>query len=817
MQFASRGVECAMVSLLRDAVRGLRSHSGFSALAFAIFAIAIGAGTVTYSVVCAIVLRPLPFITPERLVAIPSIMPSGGVPSVSTPQDYYAWREQAGAFESLGAFVFGGALRAARSGQSLSLSTGAVSTNLFEVLGVHAARGRLFTAGDGAQASAPVLVLSYETWVRRFGADPHAIGERLEVGATSWQIVGVLAPGVSYPVQFKPVDAYVPYIPSATDLDYRSVATRGLDMSMDVVGRLRPGVSIDQARADIERLSGVLAAAVPGTHLPRPIVTPLLDFVVGPAKSWLLLVLAAVTLVILAACVNVANLLLTRGSLRARELATREALGATRSRIRWSLILEGLFLTISASAAGVGLSVWGVHLAKSNLPAGLARASTIAIDGRVLAMAVAITIMSGLATSSIPAWLVSRADLVTFLKSGGSIVSNGRSRRRSLSTLLVAEVAMVTTILVATLLVVASYVLVSTADLGFDRRDVLAFGYSQDLQGVAKADRPAAIAAFQSALLARVSAVPGVTAAALSSNGPPLVGGSARYSMVIPGYGEARDHDMLEMHPISPGYISMMGIRLLRGRDVTSADRIGTPPVAIIDDSAAQRFFGGRDPVGQVVTFRGDATTIVGLVHNVRFHGPEPDVLPQVYVPIAQASVDVGDLLVRSVEPTAPVAAGVVQAVRPLVGSRSVQPRYLADSFRALTASRRFNAGLLSVFGAVATVIGLVGIYGVVTFAVAQQVKAIGLRIALGATRSHVLRLVFKEALRPTAAGIVIGLGGAYLSSGLARALVFEIAPTSTMVYCSVAAIVTGVALSAAIIPATRAARIDPLIALRAE
>jgi predicted permease len=806
-----------MVSSLRDALRGLRSHTGFSFVAFAIFALAIAAGTVTYSVVDAIVLRPLPFAAPERLVAIPSLSRTGAVPGASTPQDYFAWRERLTSVESLGAVGYAPPLRRTSNGQTEVFSARAVTWNLFESLGVRPRLGRFFNTADETGSTGAPLILSYELWMHRFSGDPAVIGQRLDFGGASREIVGVLPPGVAYPVPVSapPADVYVPYVPEAKELDYQSLA-QGWGMSMGVVGRLRPGVSIDQARAEVARVAAGLASTLPGVHLPQPVVMPLLDFVVGSAKSWLLMILGAVALVVLAACVNVANLLLTRGAVRARELATREALGATRARLCWNLILEGLLLASSASAAGVGLSVWGVRLAKASLPAGLARATTIAIDGRVLAMAVAATVVCGLASSSIPAWLTSRTDLVTFLKAGGSVTGASGKRRRPLLVLLVAEIAFVTTILVATLLVVTSYVLVSTADLGFDRRSVFAVAFEQDLRGVAKADQPAAIAVFQADLLARVRAVRGVGSAALTSNGPPLVGGSARYSITIPGYGVTRDQDMLEMHPVSPGYLETTGTKILRGRDFSAADKTGAPAVAMIDDSAAQRFFGGRDPIGQIVSFRGP-TTIVGVLRNVRFHGPEREPLPQLYVPIAQEYVWFGDLVIRAAGPPAAVAAAVEDAIRPVMGSRRIEPRYLEDSFHDLTASRRFNAGLLSVFGVFATLIGVAGVYGVMAFVVTQQVRSIGLRIALGATRQRVVNMVLLEAMRPTVVGVASGLAGAYAISSLARSLVFGVTPTSPLIYAAVGAVVTLAALTAAIVPAARAAAIDPLTALRAE
>jgi predicted permease len=586
------------------------------------------------------------------------------------------------------------------------------------------------------------------------------------------------------------------------------------------VGRLRSGVTAEHVGAQIAAEFGRAYAGA--SH--APVVVSLLDRVVGPAQPWLVLVLVAVALVLLVACVNVASLLLARAAVRVRELATREALGASRRRLAGTLVVEGLLLSLSAAAAAVALSYWGVDLVKARLPGHLARVPTIAVDARVLAVSIAAAVLSGLAFASAPAWLASRSDLVTLMKSGGGAVVGERRRRRSLGAFLVAEVSFISVLLVATTLVVTSFLIVTTADLGFDRRNLMWVQFSQSLKEVPELERLAVATVFRADLLDRVQATPGVASAALITSGLPLSRSTTRYSIEVPGLGEVRGDDMPLTHEVTPGYFSTVALTLTRGRLFTDDDRFGAPRVAIIDEAAARRFFGGRDPIGQVITFRGP-TTIVGVVRDVRTFGPEIDQPIALYLPLAQQPIAFaqqgGMVVVRTAGPA--TAAGTTAAVREVVrslGNSGAQPPEASladDRFRELTADRRFNAGLMSIFGVIAIAIGAVGVYGTMAFFVAAEVRAIGLRMALGASPGRVMRGVLRDAGWRVAAGIVIGLGVAWAVSGAFASLVFGVTTTSPAVYAGVAAAIGVVGGLAALVPALRAARLDPLVALRTE
>lgn len=507
------------------------------------------------------------------------------------------------------------------------------------------------------------------------------------------------------------MDVFRPYVATAADRDH---ASGGRSYGLHVVGRLRPGATLEQARADVERVNAAVRAAYPANRNigTGTVVLSLKDRVVGPAKSWLLLVLAAVACVVVVGCVNAASLLLARATVRSRELATRAALGASRGRLARTLLLEGLVLACAASVAAILLSLWGVGFAKARLPENLVRVSTIAIDARVLFASIAAAVLCGVLAGGPPAWRISRCDLFEHIKMGGAVIG-GRRQQRSLGAFLVAEVAFVTILLVATTLAVTSFIVVTTADLGFDRHDVMTIYASHPMPNVAKSDRQAAAAVFFADLLDRVRAVPGVKAAGLVSGGSaPLSGTSVRYSVVIPGVGELRGADMFETRGASPEYFAAMGI--LGGRTVPEA-------------------------------------------------------------------------------------------------------RFVGDDFRRFTAGRRFNAGLMGVFGMVAVVIGAIGIYGTMAFVVAQQGRAIGLRMALGASRSNVIRSILSEALGRVTAGAAVGLVGARIVASLFTSLVFGVQTTSPAVYAAVGLGLAAVGVLAAFVPALRAARLDPLAALRSE
>jgi predicted permease len=794
-----------MATLWRDAVRGLRIGSGTTALAFVILTLAMTAGTVTFSVVDNVVLRPLPFSDPDRLVGISSPSIVAGTRALVSPQDYFAWKEGTEALESVAASRPSGSLRLELDGVAETVTATTVTTNLFDVLGVKPEVGGFFDAGHELPGGPSVVVLSHDLWRRRFGANPNVVGRQIRLGQQVREVLGVVPAGVWYPVTAaSPSDVYLPYLVTTAE------RSNGRAFVLSVVARVRPGVAIEQARADLGRLGSA-------------IVLPLHEQVVGPAGRWLLFVLAAVGLVIFLGCVNVASLLLARATTRLPELATREAIGASRYHLSAALLLEGLLLALTSAAAALLLSQWGVKLLAGSLPPGaLTRVTAITVDARVMAVCIAAALLSALVFSSAPAWLATRTDLIGIMRSGAPTTSN--RRYRALSGFVVAQITVVCVLLVATALVVTSFILVTTADLGFDRRNLMTVTYQRQLDGTLEADRPNINRTIRDELLRRVRAVPGVTGAAIATNSSaPLQGSFSRYSLTIPGIGEVKGADAFETRFVTPDYFSVMGMELLEGRLIGSGDRSGAQAVMLINDVAARKFFPNGDAISQVVTFRGP-TAIVGILRGVHFDGPEADTRAEMYFPVDQEGpmnrlrVALGHLVVRTTGDPRRTAAAVTEAISPALGSAVVsEPRYIDDAFRRITATRRFNAGVMATFGTVAFLIGAIGIYAMMAFLVAQQTRSIGIRMALGASASDVLKSVLNDAVLHVIPGVTVGLGCAWATSSLLRSLVFRVDPTHPAVYLAVAALLILAGLGAALMPALRASRLDPLTTLRVE
>jgi predicted permease len=822
-----------MLADLRFALRSLRATPGFTAVALLVLALGIGATTAIYSVVDAVVLRGMPFERADRLMIVEETNPTGkGLAGgyVAAP-NFYDWRAQQTFFEDLAAFQGKGFSVYAPGAEPETLRAMMVSASLMPLLRVSPQRGRVFTAEHEIGGRNRVALISDGLWRRRFGADPNVVGRTFTVGTPAeaasgrgdfgaWEIIGVMPPGFDFPVgRLKPTDVWVPFVPSASE--YPRGDGRSRNYNAQVIGRLKDGVSKDQAYAEMSQITAALKAQHPLWFRDRWVgLTPLQESVVGRARGWMFLLLGSVAFVLLIACVNVANLMLARGASRARDLGVRAALGASRWQLARALLLESLLLSTAGTVLGLCVAAWGVAVLRTSLPASLPRLSDVGMDLRVLTMAAALAGLTGVVFGLLPALRYSRPQLTGALREGGRSGEAGAARERARSVLLVAEVALAVMLLIGAGLFVSSFVRILRVDLGLDVDRVLTIRVSPKVDFAR--DRIDGDMARAAALLddafERVRTLPGIDVAAILSNGSvPLGTGWSRTSFEVPGRPAFDDpDDQPDVKSVSADYFKALRVPVLFGREFTDADRVdGAAPVVIINDVAMQRFFGGKNPVGQLVKVNGDRT-IVGVVRAVRLGGPEADLRPEVITPASRTRAFGGTLILRTAGDPNVLAPAVRDAVRAVLPDVVVpEAETMTAMFDRLVAQRKFNMVVLSLFGALAIVIAAAGIYGVMAYLVTQRTREIGIRMALGAQPGDVRRMVLARAAGLMGAGIVIGVAGGLVLTRFVGAFLFRVEPHDPAVFVAATALLLATGLIAAFIPARRASKVDPMLVLR--
>ena len=810
----------------RHAVRSLLRTPTFTSVALVVLTLSIGATTAIFSVVDAVILRGLPFSDSDRLVAVGELNVKDSVPSalnLTTPQTFLDWRDQQDVFTGLAAVAYA-EISLRREGNALpeNLRAQRLTADFFAVLRAQPILGRPFSREDEVEGRGNVAVISYSLWQRRFAGRPDVIGAHLPGQQASFEIVGVMPPGFSYPVDTyvlgtrERTDVWVPYVFSSND----RVRGNSYGYNLHVIGRLRDGMPFERAQARMSQITAGLAAETPRWYRDRAVkVEPLHEFVTRGVRTWMIMLLAAVSFVLLIACVNLANLMLVRASARTRELSIRSALGGSRWDLSRVLLLESLILSLTGAALGAALAWWGVDLLRSIVPAEVPRAAAIAVDIRVLATTGILAVLAGIAFSLAPVMKFSRPTIPGALNQAER-TSTATIRTKVLrSTLVVAEVALAVVLLVGSGLFLASFSRVTNVDLGLDPNDVLTVQVRvleapADIEQAAQRNRQ-----LLRNVLDRVRVIPGVEVASLAGGGLPLRGDLRTFDFGIPGRELPRNTD-IALNQISPEYFRALKVPLLTGRLFADADTQNSEPVVILNEAAAARYFPGENAVGKVVRLVG-SRTVVGVVGDVRYDGPESAGRTQAFVPITQSRVLGATLVVR----TAARAQGILPAVRQAIWSEfpDALPTRIDDEhsltyyFDALVAQRRFNMLLLALFGALGLSIACVGIYGVMGYVVSQRTQEIGIRMALGARPSTILRSVLGSALLTMMVGTAIGLAGAWVLSGLVRGFLFEVQPHDPKVYAGALAVLATTGLVAAFGPARRASSVDPLIALRAE
>jgi putative ABC transport system permease protein len=781
----------------RDAVRAMLAAPGHSVFVMLVLAAGIGVGTLTYSVVDAVVLKPLPIHRPERLVSIPTR--DQDFKLRITPEIYWRLRDQLGSVEMLAARMNRNGEMATVAGVKSQVTVAHASADVFGMLRLSPGVGRLWTADDEAQGHTDVAVLGYRFWRQQLGGDPSVLGKDVTVGKRTYTIVGVLSAASDHPEVGDLTNAPV-WVPMVVP------RTSSQSSLFGIVGRMRPGVTLTQVAADVQRLADALDW--------EPAVARLHDGYVAGVRQWMLLALAAAGLVVLVACANAANLMLTRSAARSHEMAIRASLGASRRQIVLAVLEEGLLLSLGATAISLLGCIAGVRVARfaviSALP-WMFRASEISLNGRVLAAAAATAALTGLLFSLVPAWHTSRAPLSSLLKDSDTPTATGRRRWRS--TFLTAEIATVVVLVVVSWLFVASLIHATSIDLGIDRANLVAVMPRLEFRAPVDEVRQ------------RIENVPGVSGIALSrASSLPLFGRAfhgAWWTTTLEraegASGSAPPLTALQ-YRVTPNYFAVAGVPFRRG-GTWDADSATAASVVVLDELAARALFGDEDPIGRPVRANEPAGvfTVVGTVPHVYARGPEEAEQPAAYFNLRPEPARMfAGLLVRTSRPPEEMVPLLSELLGP-VGPDLQEPFVFAgeEAVRRLTASRRFNAALMSVFGIVAMLLGAAGVYATMASVVAQQTREIGVRVALGATPGRIQRGVLAMACRHLLVGLGLGVPLAWwLSRGFA-ALLFQVSPADASVYIGVCALVSVVGCLAAWVPGRRAARIDPLVSLR--
>jgi len=808
-----------MRTLLQDvryAARTLWKSPGFTLVAVAALALGIGANTAIFSVVKAVLLDPLPYPDPGRLVWVRESNPGADIPDepASAP-NYNDWRTQGRSFEAVAAFA-NAAATLTEGDEPERVPAVSTSANFFQVLGVAPALGRGFLPEEETTGKNRVVVLSHGFWQRRFGGSHKALGQTITLSGNPYTVVGVAPAGFRNPVQGpKPPELWYPiafnFAQSVRRSDYLSV-----------VGRLKADSTIEQARAELSGIAARLAAEYPSTNAGWGVtVVPLHERVVGNVRQSLWVLMGVVGFLLLIACANVANLLLARAAARRQEIAVRTALGARRGRIIRQFLTESLLLALAGGGLGLLLAAWGVELLVALSPGNIPRLEEVGLDARVLAFTLVLSAATGLVFGLLPALSASKGDLSGSLKEGGSRgATTGRGARRLRSSLIVSEIAITVVLLAGAGLMVRSFMAVQSVDPGFSPERVLTFDFA--LPAAKYKDEPQ-IAAFYEQLASRAATLPGVERAALVS-ALPLSGGASVLSFVVEGRPELPPEKVqdAEFFTVTPDFFDVLGIAHVRGERLNERHREGVPDVGVINETMARKFWPGEDPVGKRLNMGNPATspwiTVVGVVGDTRNSALEKEPYPQVYLPAAQFRQRSMTFVARtSADPLSLVPAvrrelAALDKDLPLYNVRTME-QVLSES----VARRRFQMILIAAFAGVGLLLAAVGIYGVISYSVAQRRHEIGVRMALGAGAPDILRLVVGQGLGLTLAGVGLGIAAALLLTRVLASLLYGVSATDPLTFACVSLALVGVALLACLVPARRATRVDPMVALRYE
>ena len=806
-----------MLQDIRYAVRKLSRTPGFTTIAAFTLALAIGATTAIFSVIDGVLLKPLPFREPERVVRVTNLR--DGNRMVSSVPDFLDIRAQSKSYASLAA-LDAQAMNLTGGSEPERIGAARVGATFWSLLGVTPQVGRGFAPNEDSQSAARTVVLSDGLWKRRFGGDRRIVGKTIALDGNRFTVIGVAPAGFSFPDR---PDVWIPLVFAQDDLNPDG---RGAHW-MGIMGRLAPNVTVAQATSELVTITRRLEQQYPesNTNMSGAVI-PMQEYLVGDVRPALYVMLGAVAFVLLIACANVANLLLVRAASRESEMAVRTALGAGAWRLVRQLVIESVLLAMIGGVFGTLLALWGVDLLLSMAPNGLPRINEVTVNGSVLVFTAGVTAVTGVLFGLFPALHAARANVGGMLKEGMRGSSGGVASRRARNTLVMAEMALAVVLLVGAGLLIRSFSKLLAVDPGFRAERVVTFAIAApDTKYGQYAQRRELV----SNLVERMKRVPGAQGAAVVT-GLPLSNIMMRTSAHIVGTPPERpgERKSTDVAMATPGYFTTMGIPLVAGRDFTDRDGSGAPVVSIVNQEFVKRYFPNENPIGKRIELGWDQDTastggnmtlggeIVGVVANVKRRGLSQEVFPETYASYMQPTFSNFSVVVRSTADPSTVMAAIRAQIRELDRDLPLSDlRQLKELVAASVSRPRFYTTILGVFASIALILAAVGIYGVISYAVSLRTRELGIRIALGATGRQVSGLVLQQGVGLAIAGVAVGGAGAYWLTRLLSKLLFGVSATDPLTFVGVAALLTAIAAIASFVPARRAAKVDPLLAMR--
>jgi putative ABC transport system permease protein len=807
---------------LRYAARVLRRNPGFASVVVLTLALGIGANTAIFSVVNGVLLQPLPFPEPERLARVFRTSESENRNTISFP-DFADLRARQSVFERLGAWRSRDCTLTG-IGEPINLSSAIVTANLFPLLGISPEQGRSFTTEED-QAGNRAVILSHDLWRQRFNADPQAVGKTVTINSQSYQVVGVMPAGFLFPIQNDPVDLWLSLATAAEAGGGAPLTVQRGFLAFNVIGRLKPGVDAAQADAALRLIADNLARQYPNDNQGASArVVPFQQDLVRDLRLGLWLLSAAVGCVLLIGCANVANLLLARATSRYREMSIRAALGASRGRIVRQLLTESLLLALSGGVLGWLLSWWGTKALLALAPRGLLRALTVSNEAQTLGFAVLISLATAAFFGLAPALQAARTNLTDALKEAGKGGGDSARRNHFRGALIVAEVAVALVLSVCAGLLVNSFWRLQRVNPGFDPHHALTFRIELPASRYSQQTR---VAPFFQQLVARLEALPGVKNAAAVSHLPlSSLRGTVGFS--IEGMTLPRNTPFpyaSDFRAVTPNYFRTIGLQLIKGRDFTARDNLTSTPVTIISESLARRYFPNQDPIGKRINpsysidARGELMReIIGIVSDAKHVNLSDEAPPTIYVAHGQIPRYGMTIMIRTTGDPNALSAAVRKEVQTLDKELPVfNVRTFDQYLTASVAESKFTTWLLGLFAGLALLLTAIGLYGVMAYSVAQRTRELGVRMALGATAQDVLRLVMKQGMGLALLGMAIGMGSALALTRLMQKLLYGVSATDPATFAAIVGLLAVVALLACWIPARRATKVDPMVALRHE